>query len=123
VLRTNARITPLQAVIRYRDLLQVEALFRVANASFDTRPIFHQSDAAIRGHVFISFLALTLAKELTRLCEEKGLHPEWQPLLNDLDRLQQATIEKDGEVASHSRTISPSSRQAEPSASPLKMQW
>ena len=96
VLRTNARITPLQAVIRYRDLLQVEALFRMAKASFDTRPIFHQSDAAIRGHVFVSFLALTLAKELTRLCQDKGFQPEWQPLLNDLDRLLQATIEKDG---------------------------
>lgn len=100
VLRTNARITPLQAVIRYRDLLQVEALFRMAKASFDTRPIFHQSDAAIRGHVFVSFLALTLAKELTRLCQDKGFQPEWQPLLNDLDRLQQATIEKDGKVIS-----------------------
>ena len=98
VLRTNAKVTPLQAVIRYRDLLQVEALFRAAKASFDTRPIFHQSDAAIRGHVFCSFLALTLAKELTRLCEAKNLKPEWQPLLNDLDRLQQATIEKDGKV-------------------------
>jgi len=98
VLRTNARITPLQAVIRYRDLLQVEALFRMAKASFDTRPIFHQSDAAIRGHVFVSFLALTLAKELTRLCQDKGFQPEWQPLLNDPDRLQQATIEKDGKV-------------------------
>ncbi len=98
VLRTNAKVTPLQAVIRYRDLLQVEALFRVAKASFDTRPIFHQSDAAIRGHVFCSFLALTLAKELTRLCEEKGIKPEWQPLLNDLDRLQQGTIEKDGKA-------------------------
>jgi len=98
VLRTNARVTPLQAVIRYRDLLQVEALFRAAKASFDTRPIFHQSDAAIRGHVFCSFLALVLAKELTRLCDAKGLKPEWQPLLNDLDRLQQATVEKDGKV-------------------------
>ncbi len=98
VLRTNARVTPLQAVIRYRDLLQVESLFRAAKASFDTRPIFHQSDAAIRGHVFCSFLALVLAKELTRLCEAKGLKPEWQPLLNDLDRLQQATIEKDGKT-------------------------
>ena len=28
VLRTNARVTPLQAVLRYRDLLQVEDLFR-----------------------------------------------------------------------------------------------
>lgn len=98
VLRTNAKVTPLQAVIRYRDLLQVEALFRAAKASFDTRPIFHHSDAAIRGHVFCSFLALTLAKELTLLCEAKGLKPEWQPLLNDLDRLQQATIEKDGKT-------------------------
>jgi hypothetical protein len=98
VLRTNAKVTPLQAVIRYRDLLQVEALFRAAKASFDTRPIFHQCDAAIRGHVFVSFLALTLAKELTRLCEAKDLKPEWQPLLNDLDRLQQATIEKDGKA-------------------------
>lgn len=98
VLRTNAKITPLQAVIRYRDLLQVESLFRAAKASFDTRPIFHQSDAAIRGHVFCSFLALVLAKELTRLCDAKGLKPEWQPLLNDLDRLQQATIEKDGKA-------------------------
>jgi hypothetical protein len=96
VLRTNAKVTPLQAVIRYRDLLQVESLFRAAKASFDTRPIFHQSDAAIRGHVFCSFLALVLAKELTRLCDAKGLKPEWQPLLNDLDRLQQATLEKDG---------------------------
>jgi transposase len=98
VLRTNAKVTPLQAVIRYRDLLQVESLFRAAKASFDTRPIFHQSDAAIRGHVFCSFLALVLAKELTRLCEAKDLKPEWQPLLNDLDRLQQATIEKDGKA-------------------------
>jgi hypothetical protein len=56
------------------------------------------SDAAIRGHVVVSFLALTLAKELTRLCQEKGLQPEWQPLLDDLDRLQEATIEKDGKV-------------------------
>ena len=98
VLRTNTKVTPLQAIIRYRDLLQVETLFRAAKASFDTRPIFHQSDAAIRGHVFCSFLALVLAKELTRLCEAKDLTPEWQPLLNDLDRLQQATIEKDGKT-------------------------
>jgi len=32
VLRSNARISPLQAVLRYRDLLQVEDLFRTAKA-------------------------------------------------------------------------------------------
>jgi len=43
VLRTNARITPLQAVLRYRDLLQVEDLFRTAKALMRTRPIYHRT--------------------------------------------------------------------------------
>ncbi len=72
VLRTNARITPLQAVLRYRDLLQVEQLFRSAKSLMRTRPIYHSSDAAIRGHVFCSFLALILRKELDTRCRRAG---------------------------------------------------
>ena len=98
VLRTNARVTPLQAVLRYRDLLQVEDLFRRAKAILRTRPIYHSSDAAIRGHVFCSFLALMLQKELADLCHDHGLVIEWADLLRDLDRLQEATIEKDGKA-------------------------
>jgi hypothetical protein len=37
-----------------------------------------------------------LSKELLRLCQAKDLKPEGQPLMRDLDRLQEATIEKDG---------------------------
>ena len=96
VLSTNARITPLQAVLRYRDLLQVENLFRQAKAVLRTRPIYHSSDAAIRGHVFCSFLALVLQKELTNRCRAEGVAVEWADLLRDLDRLQEATIDKDG---------------------------
>jgi hypothetical protein len=96
VLRTNARVTPLQAVLRYRDLLQVEDLFRRAKAILRTRPIYHSRDTAIRGHVFCSFLALMLQKELADLCQRHGLVIEWADLLRDLDRLQEATIEKDG---------------------------
>ncbi len=98
VLRTNARITLLQAVLRYRDLIQVEALFRTAKALMRTRPIYHASDAAIRGHVFCSFLALVLRKELDQRCRKAGLRPEWGDVLRDLDRLQQATIEQDGKT-------------------------
>ena len=36
VLPTNAQVTPLQAVLRYRDLLQVEDLFRTAKPIFNT---------------------------------------------------------------------------------------
>jgi hypothetical protein len=98
VLRTNARLTPLQAVLRYRDLILVEQLFRSAKALMRTRPIYHSSDAAIRGHVFCSFLALVLRKELDRRCRKVGFRPEWGDVLRDLDRLQQATIEQDGKT-------------------------
>ena len=96
VLRTNARITPLQAVLRYRDLLQVEDLFRTAKALLRTRPIYHSADAAIRGHVFCSFLALVLKKELEDRCHAAGLQPEWGDVLRDLDRLQEVELLKDG---------------------------
>jgi hypothetical protein len=96
VLRTNARIPPLQAVLRYRDLMQVEQLFRTAKALMRTRPIYHSSDAAIRGHVFCSFLALILRKELDERCRRVGFRPEWGDVLRDLDRLQEVAISKDG---------------------------
>ena len=106
VLRTNARVSPLQAVLRYRDLLRVEDLFRRAKAILRTRPIYHSSDAAIRGHVFCSFLALMLQKELADLCHAHGLIIEWADLLRDLDRLQEATIEKDGKAITARTAVS-----------------
>jgi hypothetical protein len=77
VLRTNAKVTPLQAVLRYRDLLQVEDLFRRTRAIMRTRPIFHSSEAAIRGHVFCSFLALSMQKHLDDLARS-GRHPRME---------------------------------------------
>jgi transposase len=94
----QARITPLQAVLRYRDLLQVEELFRSAKSLLKTRPVYHSSDAAIRGHVFCSFLALILRKELQARCDKADIKPEWHDVLRDLDRLQEVTIEQDGET-------------------------
>ena len=96
VLRTNAKVTPLQAVLRYRDLLQVENLFLRTKAIMCTRPIFHSSDAAIRGHVFCSFLALSMQKYLDDLSLEAGVVPEWKELLRDLDRLQQVRLRHRG---------------------------
>jgi hypothetical protein len=97
VLRTNARLTPLQAVLRYRDLMQVEQLFKAAKCLLRTRPIYHSADAAIRGHVFCSFLALVLRKELDERCRAAGFGPEWGDVVRDLDRLQEVTISKGGQ--------------------------
>jgi hypothetical protein len=98
VLRTNARVTPLQAMLRYRELLEVETLFRKTKSVLRTRPIYHSSDAAIRGHVFCSFLALVLQKELFERCQAAGFTPEWDDVLRDLDRLQQAEVTQGGKT-------------------------
>lgn len=96
MLRTNTRLPPLNVMLRYRDLLVVEQMFRTEKALLETRPIYHQSDAAIRGHVFCSFLALVLRKELQDRLAAAHLQPQWRALLADLDRLQEIETEQDG---------------------------
>ena len=61
-----------------------------------TRPIYHSSDAAIRGHVFCSFLALILHQALDEKLRRTGKRVEWADLLRDLDRLQHGEISQNG---------------------------
>jgi transposase len=72
VIRSNAQTSPLVAALRYRQRWVAEDIFRTAKSSLDTRPIFHQRDDAIRGHVFCSFLALLLRKERTDRLDNVG---------------------------------------------------
>jgi hypothetical protein len=64
VLRTNSKLPSLSVALAYRQLWKVEAIFKTAKAILETRPIYHQSDTTIVGHLFCSFLALLLRKEL-----------------------------------------------------------
>jgi len=96
VLRTNMRLDALAVMLRYRELLKVEDIFRTTKSILDTRPIYHQTDEAIRGHVFCTFLALVLRKVLNDHLVAARLKPEWGQLLRDLDRLQEIETEQDG---------------------------
>jgi transposase len=96
VLRTNMGLDALAVMLRYRELLKVEDIFRTMKSILDTRPIYHQTDAAIRGHVFCSFLALVLRKTLDDHLVAARLKPEWGALIRELDRLQEIETEQDG---------------------------
>ena len=95
VLRTNTRLTPLQIVLRYRQRWMVEDIFRTAKSLLATRPIFHKCDHTIRGHVFCSFLALMLRKELQDRLRAAGHDLEWADVVRDLERLTETEIEQD----------------------------
>ena len=77
-------------------LWQVEYTFRDLKSTFETRPVFHQRDETIRGHVFCSFLALVLRKALHRKLEEAGHAFAWAEIKQDLDALQVTILDENG---------------------------
>ena len=100
VLRTNIKLSAPAVVLRYRNLLAVEQSFLASKALLATRPVFHRTDAAIRGHIFCTFLALVLRKELLdRLAARSAALPEWQHVIDDLADLSTVEIEQDGRRA------------------------
>ena len=96
VLQTNSSAPAARIAWQYKNLWQVEHLFRAAKSLLRTRPVYHQSDAAIRGHVFCSFLALVLRKELLRRMEAEGIESEWNDIIRNLDSLTETKIETGG---------------------------
>lgn len=94
VLRTNARTPMLAVALAYRQLWRVEQIIRTAKAVIDTRPVFHSLDAAIVGHLFCSFLALLLRKELDERLDAAGVDPEWGDIVRALDRVEEVTVDQ-----------------------------
>ncbi len=96
VLTTNTDLPTEKIALKYKELWQVERVFRDVKTMLHTRPVYHQKDENIRGHVFCSFLALVLRKELERRLNAAGHVYEWSDIKQDLKALQQVTIEEKG---------------------------
>jgi hypothetical protein len=95
VLRTSTELPAAEVALQFKRLWQVEHWFRACKSLLETRPIYHQRDATIRGHVFCSFLALLLRYELqSRLAA--GAVVEWADVLADLDSLESIDVVQDG---------------------------
>jgi len=95
VLRTNTELESADVALQYKRLLLVEQFFRTAKSMLDTRPIFHQWDATIRGHVFCSFLALLLYHELRERLGKEGPGMEWDAICQDLAALHEVEVRED----------------------------
>jgi transposase len=96
VLTTNTNLPTEKIALKYKELWQVERVFRDVKTMLHTRPVYHQKNENIRGHVFCSFLALVLRKELERRLNTAGHVFEWSDIKQDLKALQQVTVEENG---------------------------
>lgn len=94
-LTTDTNLSADEVALKYKELWQVETIFRETKSILETRPIYHQRDASIMGHVFVSFLALILMKEL-KIRLETPL--EWDDIRQDLDALYEVEVAQDEKV-------------------------
>jgi hypothetical protein len=98
VLQTDLDISAKEVSLRYKELWMVEAVFRAIKSILANRPIFHKCDQTIRGHVFCSFLALILIKDLQLRMAQRGWTAEWERLKDDLDSLEEITVRASGKA-------------------------
>ncbi len=94
VLTTNTNFSTEKVALKYKELWQVERVFRDVKSMLETRPVYHQRDENIIGHVFCSFLALVLRKELEKRLNNAGHVFEWSDIKQDLKALNQVTIDE-----------------------------
>lgn len=106
VLQTNTDLSAEEVALKYKELWLIERVFRDIKSLFETRPIFHKCDETIRGHVFCSFLALILRKELEKKLEKQGHVFEWGHIKQDLEALVEVEIKENGcRMAVRSRSL------------------
>jgi transposase len=96
VLTTNTTLNAKEIALKYKELWQVEHIFRSMKSILETRPIYHQRDDTIMGHVFCSFLALVMLKELEKRIEAKGYEFEWKRMKEDLKAMKEVILEEGG---------------------------
>ncbi len=75
----NLELAAEKVASEHKNLWQIERIFRNLKDVLEMRPIYHQIDTMITGHIFVSFLALYLEMYL-----RKKLH---ESKVEDIDRL------------------------------------
>ncbi len=78
-------MSTVEIALRYKLPWVVEEIVRSMKSLLETRPIWHKHDKAIRGHVFRSFLAIVVRKELQDRLDRAGLgHLKWADTVRGL---------------------------------------
>lgn len=80
-LRTNIlHKTAKQLWELYQTIRTVEDAFRFMKTSLGMRPIFHQKETRVDGHLWITVLAYTLIHNLLYQLREEGVRSEWETI-------------------------------------------
>ena len=88
-------LTALQVVEIYKDLSEVERAFRHLKDVVDMRPIYHQTDERVQGHVFVAALAFLLHRALEKKLKAAGMDLSATEALQALRTVRVVDLELD----------------------------
>ena len=76
----------------YTMLTDLEAVFRSLKSELGMRPNFHQKEARIEGHLFITLLAYHLVHTIRTQLKSQGIHDSWETIRRKLENQQRITV-------------------------------
>jgi transposase len=92
-LRTNIKDWSEQQLwTTYRMLTEIEATFRSLKTDLGLRPVYHQKEDRVTGHLFITLLAYHLVHTLRHQLKQQGINLSWDSIRNIMSTQQRLTI-------------------------------
>ncbi len=82
-----------EAVERYKDLMEVEQAFRDLKDVIEMRPIYHHTKRRVEAHIFVAALALLLKHAIGRKLQQAGLDLSAEEALGALATVQLLDLE------------------------------
>jgi transposase len=98
VLRTNTSLPAEDVALDYKSLWQVEHAFRELKSGLEVRPVYLRTEAHVRGHILICFLALVLEATLGRVLKDQETRASYREVMDDLQKLVAVRFESRGKA-------------------------
>jgi len=76
----------------YTMLTDLEAVFRSLKSELGMRPIYHQKEERVNGHIFITLIAYHLVQTLRTQLKQRGIHDSWQTIRLKMQNQQRVTV-------------------------------
>ena len=97
ILTSETGLSVLDAVAMYKELTDVERGFRQLKDVMALRPIYHQIEPRVKGHIFVAALALLVQRLLGRRLEEAGMDLSPVRALQALSTVRWVTFHLEGQ--------------------------
>lgn len=93
LLRTNLpQVDPVALWKQYTQLVDAEWAFRISKDELELRPVWHQKQDRVKGHILVCFIAYAMWKTLSGWMQASGLGEAPRPLVEELSRIESGDV-------------------------------